>query len=513
MTQPTPSEPDWTALPENPWRFFGLPADFDRIGLRRKYSALIRRFKPEKYPDEFQRIRAAFEDIDQQLRVSQRQPQHPRPVPSFHNPSDADRSDTQQPLESTDAKPPERPTRCPIVARSSETPEQLAESLRGLAHHLRNDHFYAEAWPLWEELTAVEPFERWQPLLAELSEIVDIDDYDQPPVEKVEFFIRFLRRALWIAPDDWLFEAFNFLDDNADLVREPSEHEFLLQLDAYHEDRADFLDGTRGRQIIDKAIHDYCWKSAGNADEAFRRHQAEIAAHPEWLRESFPVGNDDMESHWRMWVWISQQVAENLRLDNSTSATSRHSISKVFDRLAEVTRASKHFREWRRFDAWNKAGMNASGIIVTGLCGLGGFVVSAGACLVIYEILRFFGFNSELVMQFPFVVAAGVAIYSYRRVKRTLRAESPTPIDSYERRREYHLGRKCYDELWAPLLLDFVRTTRIPFGQLVELLTREAENNRAASLDQGNPFVRWVHHFTASDYALACFSISLPFVR
>ena len=165
---------------------------------------------------------------------------------------------------------------------------------------------------IWEQLIEVMPFKRWQPLLAELSEIVDANDYDQPPVEKVEFYIRFLRRALWVAHDNWLNKAFAFLDDNADLVREPWEYEMLLRLDEYRDDRKDFLDGTHGRQVIDEAILDFFMKPANEADEAFRRHQAELAIHPEWLRESFPDGNDDMGSHWVLWSWISNEAAERL---------------------------------------------------------------------------------------------------------------------------------------------------------------------------------------------------------
>src|SRR5439155_6986232 len=106
-----------------------------------------------------------------------------------------------------------------------------------------------------------------------------------PPIEKSRFFIRFLRRAIWTAADDWIADAFTFLDNNADLVDEPWEHETLLQLRDYCDERTNFLNGTRGRQIIDEAIRDYFLKPADEADEAFRRHQIELATHPEWLRE------------------------------------------------------------------------------------------------------------------------------------------------------------------------------------------------------------------------------------
>jgi hypothetical protein len=59
---------DWNLLPHSPHAFFGIGKEFDRKELKRKYNLLIRQFKPEKHPAEFQRIRAAYELLDNQLR-------------------------------------------------------------------------------------------------------------------------------------------------------------------------------------------------------------------------------------------------------------------------------------------------------------------------------------------------------------------------------------------------------------------------------------------------------------
>jgi hypothetical protein len=71
--------PDWDRLPHEPAAFFNLPADFDRRLLRQSYNQLIRRYKPERHPQEFQRIRAAYEDLEQVLRygLSAVQPEQP----------------------------------------------------------------------------------------------------------------------------------------------------------------------------------------------------------------------------------------------------------------------------------------------------------------------------------------------------------------------------------------------------------------------------------------------------
>ena len=65
------NEPHWERLPHDPVGFFELADDFDRKTLKRKYNQFIRQFKPERFPAEFQKIRAAYEQLDGQLRYGQ----------------------------------------------------------------------------------------------------------------------------------------------------------------------------------------------------------------------------------------------------------------------------------------------------------------------------------------------------------------------------------------------------------------------------------------------------------
>jgi hypothetical protein len=68
MSEPTDT-PEWHLLPHNPAAFFGFSGEeIDRRELKRRYNQLIRRFKPERFPQEFQRIRAAFEQLDTEVR-------------------------------------------------------------------------------------------------------------------------------------------------------------------------------------------------------------------------------------------------------------------------------------------------------------------------------------------------------------------------------------------------------------------------------------------------------------
>lgn len=51
---------DW---PDDPYALLGVPHDVDAKGVRRAYTALVRRYKPEHAPDAFQRIRSAYEEV------------------------------------------------------------------------------------------------------------------------------------------------------------------------------------------------------------------------------------------------------------------------------------------------------------------------------------------------------------------------------------------------------------------------------------------------------------------
>ena len=54
-----PEDPaEW---PADPHELFGVPPGCDERTLRRAYANLIRRFKPEQYPEQFRLIRSAYE--------------------------------------------------------------------------------------------------------------------------------------------------------------------------------------------------------------------------------------------------------------------------------------------------------------------------------------------------------------------------------------------------------------------------------------------------------------------
>ena len=53
--------------PANPFTLLGVDQKVDRRELRRAYTRLIRRFKPEHFPEQFRRIRDAYESVERYL--------------------------------------------------------------------------------------------------------------------------------------------------------------------------------------------------------------------------------------------------------------------------------------------------------------------------------------------------------------------------------------------------------------------------------------------------------------
>jgi hypothetical protein len=61
MTSPLPD--DINEWPQNPYELLGVEANAPQDVIKRAYSRLIRRFKPDQFPVQFERIRAAYDSV------------------------------------------------------------------------------------------------------------------------------------------------------------------------------------------------------------------------------------------------------------------------------------------------------------------------------------------------------------------------------------------------------------------------------------------------------------------
>lgn len=143
MSDAHEAAPDWSLLPHNPVGFFALGESFDRKDLKRAYNKLLRRFKPEKAPAEFQKIRAAYEALDERLRYGQSTSPVPGPTVtwreepqeySLRTPADPENTETPP---SEEAKPRrDRIDRTPIPQEKPLAERLATESPRSLYNDL-----------------------------------------------------------------------------------------------------------------------------------------------------------------------------------------------------------------------------------------------------------------------------------------------------------------------------------------------------------------------------------------
>ncbi len=129
MSEPDQT-PDWDLLPHSPQTFFGLEEGFGRKDLKRGYNRLIRLFKPEKFPLEFQRIRGAYEQLDNQLRYGAQFSQGESARETYTWATDVTSEDAQTPSQ-TDTAKSSISRRLPLHVRIQQEP--LADVYRSLS--------------------------------------------------------------------------------------------------------------------------------------------------------------------------------------------------------------------------------------------------------------------------------------------------------------------------------------------------------------------------------------------
>lgn len=139
-----PEPPRWELLPHDAVGFFELADGFDRRDLKRAYNRLLRQFKPEKFPAEFQRIRAAFEELDEELRYHGGAATARTPVPQDWK-TDVESPPTTTPQAEIGQRDHSRVAQKRLVDRiAEESPAELFNELRDRSNKSPYD-FYALA--------------------------------------------------------------------------------------------------------------------------------------------------------------------------------------------------------------------------------------------------------------------------------------------------------------------------------------------------------------------------------
>ena len=574
------TEPNWDLLPHEPERFFGLPDGFDRKELKRSYNALIRRFKPESHPAEFQRIRAAYERLERELRYGDavtfdwshsarpgedETTRHHETMPAarsadLESASEFQMAETQPPkktaleriqarlqIEPLDkivreltAEPRKTPFDFFMLAilsdtceaegtisfwewlvrglvqhpndpgltrllteflRSNPPREQLPQMARAVAQAIPNDLFFRLSEPLWDELMETMPFELLAKLLADCEDSLRVHELH----DRLTFYVHFLRRAMFVADDEWFSAKFMMLEDNAvDLDNSLNDDvELLILLKKYRAERSQFLNGSAGRAAIDQTICDYCTKDDFEADLAVVNCQSQMATDTTWLHQAFPTTDCDFPAWWKLWKHITTEVAERCGFSESNAdpKQQRHQLQQVLQHCEEALRGSWHGYAL----AWEYFWIARWGFLAARILPLVVFAILPVVLWTVFINLVSPSSHTQQILWDAVIVSTVVAV-PILFIKVFTDTKSKQAIEQQCQRVGTRLVQKCYQRYWRALLEQHLRLTQQPYEQFVEQLSQAQAETKSGVIDR-------VCSRATNDYALACLTCAQQFLR
>ncbi len=388
--------PRWDLLPHDPAGFFELSTGFDRKTLKRAYGKLIRQFKPEKFPEQFQKIRAAFEALDGQLRYGQ--------LPSTDSKGqiyqwqvetaaayDANKSAssgmenaaaeavplhdllrTEKPsvlyrqISQSDRKTPYDYFALAILSDLVQTDQKkfFQWLLTGLKEHPQDKGLFSL---LYQYFQTDLPLELIPTLLLTTSKAICDDRYyyltesawlrllrsTKFPVfretlarceanlkdfrinARIAFYIQTLRPALWRADAQWLRKTIDWLEVNSGHLPPQLENDFhvLELIRDYQKTAAAFVGDDPTRRQVAATIKHYFCSDSTTGDAAVIEHQLTLADDAEALMRAFPAELEDSEREGASAMWVLWSWIGSEVADRNGIETARVAPEKFLKRV------------------------------------------------------------------------------------------------------------------------------------------------------------------------------------
>lgn len=558
------SEPDWERLRTAPQRFFELADGFDRKDLKRSYNSWIRRFKPETHPEEFQRIRAAYEDLDRRLRYGNQAEDighEPSSAASDRWESSADavnagsvrelaasdlleRLERETPdavylaLQENESKSPFDYYALAVLSDICDQPnaarfgnwllngveqfpydhalrhlfyaysqtriprEELPHLLIQAAEVIRDDTFYPLTEPMWEQLLRQESLDVFVQTLGECEKHLRSLDISG----KMAFTIRMLRPALWKIESAsseaiaWTTKSMEFIDTNFQHIPSHSEYEVDLLVLVQQYSRL-------RRDFID----------AGGLRPRLDR-VLEI-----YFTEDYLAGD-------RAVVLQQLQLTRDVEglLEAFPYAVEDPPLSAFYSVWAWVSQevAARYGaidEEEPDIELWSK---RAKSLLVqleaksnTSMLGmywgvlsvvaelakvLTYFLVGIGMLIPLLSLVFATGwFDPEefaTVMTIFGMVSAVVVATKYAG-----KWAAEKLLTRFYQPRNFRLGARCYRNFWRPEAADLLERSRLSFPIFRDLVEQHATHTDKATSG-------WIYYFISSDYGLAIYSLALRHV-
>ena len=519
---------DWKLLPHDPRGFFGLGDTFERKELKRAYNVLLKQYKPEKFPEEFKRLRAAYEALDRELRYGQAVKvattlqQYEWTQSTSRAAGDAQTASTT-PSEKSPAEPVAFHQRLKqespvviykeLVDRQNKTPYEyftLALTadivtknpmlfcqwiLTGLKEHPDDQGLISLLKEYFETPIDVKTLTRilittskvvrtdffyyltesgWQRLLSEANFQVFQSTLKQCESNlklfddrgKHAFYSHILKRAIWTADDQWLDHVINFLDNNASNLQSESEFTLYLleQMRKFRSKSKKLVGNDPIRQRISDTIVEYYSSDSEIADRAVLECQLEFADSPDAMLRAFPLSLLEKDDNGAEAMWTIWNAISEEVLERNGLAPPYVNPSKFMSRLHRLMKDLDSTWEISNFQNLSFLAMNFLPYLF-------------------FAVLPFILFGSWLgdftVLQMitPFMMIGGIALFHF-----WLRPKTVEPI--FTKMVEKSIKRQ-YQTLWRGRFVQFFEATQATMVDmnhgLMEIVSREHSQLTAAT--------------------------------
>ena len=397
------ADPHWELLPGQPELFFGLESGWEPLDLKRRYSALIKRYKPERFPEEFKRIRAAYEELQRRraapgrsaarspwapnmprrraspvteeaqkharLRRAERalvlidpqsryaelgrlallEPQHYCTLALLSEcvPDAAGRNFASWIATGLCVHPHDRVLAQWLMRAAFDVPEGEIEALLDQLQQLADDeprtYYYAtvELWVRW--IPNVAPGRFMERLDALESKAVAGQESESP--EKLSFLMRCLRPALWRADREWCTAKLAWLEERHRSIAGAMENEleYLVLIQKWIGKRQSIVSENALVARLDDIVRRSCMDDP-ELDSRFLELATEMVRDPRAMLLALPVGQRIDHDAAILWRWTIGQLGPRLqgrpRQSSACSPALANSLAREEQRRARLTGCS-----------------------------------------------------------------------------------------------------------------------------------------------------------------------------
>ncbi len=500
-------EPDWNLLPHDPAGFFGLAPGCGFRALRVAYGSLVRRYKPERSPEEFQKIRAAFESLrrrwDESAATQSASPALPiefvQPRERARPPSRPDEearrdnhgnaaslspSAEYERLRASDAKTPHDfhtlailsdrvggqgagfawwlhaglrrypgdPALTRLLSEHLGTDEAVLNAewlLVATSQAIPNDRFYDVSRPLWERLMGSVAFATFRALV----DACEANLEGERGEGYVAFSWRVLAWAVWEQDQTWCDARIGELEAlGDDLTRwDASCHRDLVDLlIMYRQARHRICKKRLVRTEMDRTVVACTTSGKRAADSQMVAAQAFLASHERELLREFAPDSLGAEPLLMVWEHLSAETASRLEIPAMRVAPDEE--ARIHEFALSLVASGWHPIAWvlAYWGYWFQQICKGMIVLVAAMTAVPAAIFAVGSL------------SSNLGGTIGgAIVCAGILSASRWLMRLVVREQAQTQLRA---------SRRLYRYGWRPRVVAFFQATPVPVDSLVEAL-------------------------------------------